>query len=169
VKIITHSSADDARISQELALSLSFDHPNLVRALHYAKLRCSPGSDLASLVSGSCYNILVILVMVGFIRGEFRKLLATTSKPREGADDAKMCVNLGSVMANLVSVHCLGVLSWLFNSVWLCDGLLCCRKLPFNHPNLENTLRCSPGSDLASLVGVGRSCSPVLSNCALKP
>jgi hypothetical protein len=51
VKIITHSSADDSRISQELALSLSFDHPNLVRALHYAKLRVNPGSDMASLVS----------------------------------------------------------------------------------------------------------------------
>jgi CO/xanthine dehydrogenase Mo-binding subunit len=51
VKIITHSSTDETRISQELALSLSFDHPNLVRALHYAKLRVSPGSDAASLVS----------------------------------------------------------------------------------------------------------------------
>jgi hypothetical protein len=51
VKIITHSSADDSRISQELALSLSFDHPNLVRALHFTKLRINPGSGHASLVS----------------------------------------------------------------------------------------------------------------------
>jgi hypothetical protein len=52
VKIITHSSADDSRISQELALSLSFDHPNLVRALHFTKLRINPGSGHTSLVSG---------------------------------------------------------------------------------------------------------------------
>ncbi|WIA39949.1 hypothetical protein OEZ86_013381 [Tetradesmus obliquus] len=49
VKIITHSSAYNDKIGRELALSLSFDHPNLVRALHFAKLRVSPGSGAASL------------------------------------------------------------------------------------------------------------------------
>lgn len=39
VKVITHSSKDDDRIGRELALSLSFDHPNLVRALHFTKIR----------------------------------------------------------------------------------------------------------------------------------
>jgi hypothetical protein len=32
--------------------SLSFDHPNLVRALHYARLRINPNSPEATLVSG---------------------------------------------------------------------------------------------------------------------
>eukprot|EP00878_Enallax_costatus_P019450 GHUV01020521.1.p1 GENE.GHUV01020521.1~~GHUV01020521.1.p1 ORF type:complete len:288 (+),score=67.25 GHUV01020521.1:538-1401(+) len=42
VKVITHSSADDDRIQQELTLSISFDHPNLVRALHYARVDIGP-------------------------------------------------------------------------------------------------------------------------------
>ncbi len=42
VKVITHSSADDDRIKQELTLSISFDHPNLVRALHYARVDIGP-------------------------------------------------------------------------------------------------------------------------------
>jgi serine/threonine protein kinase len=42
VKVITHSRADDTRISQELTLSVSFDHPNLVRALHYVKVDINP-------------------------------------------------------------------------------------------------------------------------------
>ncbi|KAF6258032.1 hypothetical protein COO60DRAFT_1693831 [Scenedesmus sp. NREL 46B-D3] len=59
VKVITHSSADEPRISQELALSLSFDHPNLVRALHFAKLRINPGSDIASLVGRTSARLAV--------------------------------------------------------------------------------------------------------------
>jgi hypothetical protein len=59
VKIITHSSADDSRISQELALSLSFDHPNLVRALHFTKLRINPGSGHTSMVSCCCMLLVI--------------------------------------------------------------------------------------------------------------
>lgn len=33
--------------------SLGFDHPNLVRALHYARIRINPNSGEASLVSVS--------------------------------------------------------------------------------------------------------------------
>ena len=60
VKIITHSSADDDKIARELALSLSFDHPNLVRALHFAKLRINPGSGHTSLVSGLCADVCIV-------------------------------------------------------------------------------------------------------------
>eukprot|EP00775_Hariotina_reticulata_P003224 gene3224-3501_t len=43
VKVIAHSQMDDRRIHQELSLSLSFNHPNLVRALHYVQMRITPG------------------------------------------------------------------------------------------------------------------------------
>eukprot|EP00878_Enallax_costatus_P002645 GHUV01002830.1.p1 GENE.GHUV01002830.1~~GHUV01002830.1.p1 ORF type:complete len:787 (+),score=114.21 GHUV01002830.1:311-2362(+) len=56
VKIITHSSADDDRIKQELVLSLSFDHPNLVRALHYSKMKINPDSATESLGAPSTMN-----------------------------------------------------------------------------------------------------------------
>lgn len=35
-------------------LSLSFDHPNLVRSLHYARIRINPNSAEASLVRCVC-------------------------------------------------------------------------------------------------------------------
>jgi len=58
VKVIVHSQADESRIQQELSLSLSFDHPNLVRALHYDQMNITPGRP--SLVSNQAQNKLDI-------------------------------------------------------------------------------------------------------------
>lgn len=54
VKVITHSSKDDERIGRELALSLSFDHPNLVRALHFTKIRINNATPTN--VSTGCWR-----------------------------------------------------------------------------------------------------------------
>lgn len=61
VKVITHSRADDTRISQELTLSISFDHPNLVRALHYVKVDINPRSpELSEVGDGLCFEAVLL-------------------------------------------------------------------------------------------------------------
>lgn len=47
------SGGDLGAVCVRVPCSLSFDHPNLVRALHYARLRINPNSADTSLVSGS--------------------------------------------------------------------------------------------------------------------
>jgi serine/threonine protein kinase len=48
VKVISHTDVEEERIQREVQLHLSFDHPNVVRALHYAKVNLGAsehGSD----------------------------------------------------------------------------------------------------------------------------
>lgn len=91
VKIITHSSADDDKIARELALSLSFDHPNLVRALHFAKLRINPGSGHTSLVSAlhpAAWTYLALLIFVSSKLGRFGYPASYTSFAEKYASPA---------------------------------------------------------------------------------
>lgn len=51
VKIVTHASLEEPRISRELALTLPLEHPHLVRTLHFARMSIRPSPN-ATPVSG---------------------------------------------------------------------------------------------------------------------
>jgi hypothetical protein len=51
VKIVTHASSEEPRISRELALTLPLEHPHLVRTLHFARMSIRPSPN-ATPVSG---------------------------------------------------------------------------------------------------------------------
>lgn len=65
IKKILHSPAESDKIFREIHLSMAFQHPNVVRSLHYvSNEHLPPGGSVMAAVHVSGWEVVAVVVLV---------------------------------------------------------------------------------------------------------